>query len=328
MDDKLISVIVPTFNAERYLDRCIESLVIQTYPHLEIILVDDGSSDKTGAICDNWANKDSRIIVIHKKNGGVSDARNAGIRRASGKWLGFVDGDDFVLPTMYEHLYQYRVGQGITVCGIQIKESETLHFYPAIDKELSPREALDLYLENELQSLCNGSFTYWGAYLCNKLFDRNLFAQVLFPIDKKYEDMYIILDLIHRAASIRFITNCEYIYERHPGSITREVANIVHDSLQARLHQKEQLLKYWQITDARIEKLLVCEYYYILSRYASLSQAKRKKHEETAVNIRKKLQKQGYDFFPLKKKIYLFLCIHCPDLFYLLKKIQLWVKDR
>ena len=87
MDDKLISVIVPAFNAERYLDRCIESLVIQTYPHLEIILVDDGSTDKTGAICDNWANKDSRIIVIHKKNGGVSDARNAGIRRASGNGL-------------------------------------------------------------------------------------------------------------------------------------------------------------------------------------------------------------------------------------------------
>lgn len=327
MDDKLISVIVPAFNAELYLDRCVESLVRQTYSHLEIILIDDGSTDKTGGICDNWANKDSRIIVIHKKNGGLSDARNAGIQRARGKWIGFVDGDDYVLPTMYERLYRYRVEQGITVCGYQIEEGGTLHLYPATDKILSHWKAVDLYLENELQSLCCGSFTYWGAYAWNKLYDRNLFASVLFPIGKKYEDMYIILDLIHRASSIRFISDCEYIYVRHPGSITREIVDIVHDSLQARLHQKEQLLKYWQISDVRMEKLLACEYYYILSRYASLSPAKRKQQEETAVKVWKKLQKQGYDFFPIKKKIYLFLCIHYPNLFYLLKIIQSWIKD-
>ena len=104
MEQQLISIIVAAYNVEKYIDRCIQSLVLQTYPCLEIILVDDGSTDTTGEICDDWARRDKRIIVIHKENGGPSDARNAGIRQASGKWLGFVDGDDYVSATMYERL--------------------------------------------------------------------------------------------------------------------------------------------------------------------------------------------------------------------------------
>ena len=87
MNERLISVIVAAYNVEKYIDRCIKSLVTQIYTHLDIILVDDGSTDRTGEICDEWENKDNRITVIHKTNGGLSDARNAGIRRARGKWM-------------------------------------------------------------------------------------------------------------------------------------------------------------------------------------------------------------------------------------------------
>ena len=89
MESQLISVIVAAYNIEEYLERCIQSLVMQTYSRLEIILVDDGSTDKTGEICDEWARKDRRITVLHKENGGLSDARNAGIRKSRGQWLGF-----------------------------------------------------------------------------------------------------------------------------------------------------------------------------------------------------------------------------------------------
>ena len=98
----LISVIVPIYNVEKYLDKCIESIVNQTYKNLEIILVDDESPDNCPEICDKWAERDSRIKVIHKENGGAGSARNAGIEASSGEWIGFVDGDDWIEPNMYE----------------------------------------------------------------------------------------------------------------------------------------------------------------------------------------------------------------------------------
>ena len=105
MDAPLISVIVPVDKVEAYLDRCVQSIVNQTYSHLEIILVDDGSPDHCGVMCDAWAEKESRIQVIHKENGGVTSARLRGVAAATGSWIGFVDGDDYIEPDMYEHMY-------------------------------------------------------------------------------------------------------------------------------------------------------------------------------------------------------------------------------
>lgn len=101
----MISVIVPVYKVEPYLDRCVRSIVEQTYTDLEIILVDDGSPDNCPAICDAWAERDSRVKVIHKQNGGLSDARNAGMDIATGEYIGFVDSDDWIAPEMYQILY-------------------------------------------------------------------------------------------------------------------------------------------------------------------------------------------------------------------------------
>lgn len=326
MDQQLISVIVAAYNIEKYLDRCIESLVMQTYPHLEIILVDDGSTDKTGAICDGWAHRDNRIKVIHKNNGGPSDARNIGIKKAHGKWLGFVDADDYISPTMYERLYQHRTEKGMTVCGFLIEKDGNLQHYPGIEGVFQPREAVDLYISNELRATFRGEFTYWGSYSCNKLFDHHLFDNVFYPKGKKYEDVCIILDLVQRAEYIKFIPDCEYIYVQRSDSTTHDMNIIVSDMLSARLRQKEQLFKYWQMTDNRIEHLLALEYFGILRRYACLSPKERKKYQETAENAWQMVQKLGYDYFPVKLKIKLFMCVFCPDLFYLLRKIKLRIK--
>ena len=104
MED-LISVIIPVYNVELYLRRCIDSVIKQTYKNLEIILVDDGSTDKSGEICDEYASLDNRISVIHKENGGLSSARNAGLKNAHGEYFGFVDSDDAIVEDMYEYLY-------------------------------------------------------------------------------------------------------------------------------------------------------------------------------------------------------------------------------
>lgn len=106
MEDKLITIIIPVYNVEKYLRECIDSVIAQTYKNLEIILVDDGSIDKSGEICDEYSKKDSRIRVIHKKNGGLSDARNVALDIAKGEYIGFIDSDDYIEKDMFETLYK------------------------------------------------------------------------------------------------------------------------------------------------------------------------------------------------------------------------------
>lgn len=119
----LISVIVPVYKVEKYLKRCVDSILAQTYPCLEVILVDDGSPDGCPAICDEYAREDRRVRVIHKENGGLSDARNAGIDAAKGKFLGFVDSDDYVHPRFYELLLQALKEEGADIAGCDVKKS-------------------------------------------------------------------------------------------------------------------------------------------------------------------------------------------------------------
>ena len=122
MKQPLISIIVPVYKVENYLDRCVQSLVDQTWSNLEIILVDDGSPDNCGAMCDAWAARDNRIKVIHKENGGLSDARNAGMAIASGTYMGFVDSDDYISSDMYQLLYDRMAADGsdIAACGVEL----------------------------------------------------------------------------------------------------------------------------------------------------------------------------------------------------------------
>ena len=117
--EELISVVVPVYNVEKYIDKCINSIINQTYKNLEIILVDDGSPDNCGNICDEYAKKDNRIIVIHKENGGVSSARNIGIKNAKGKWITFVDSDDWIENDYVEKLSKIGIQNKaeVVLCG-------------------------------------------------------------------------------------------------------------------------------------------------------------------------------------------------------------------
>src|SRR5699024_3764138 len=117
-----ISIIIPIYGVEKYIDRCVNSVVNQTYRNLEIILVDDGSPDNCPSICDEWAKKDRRIKVIHKKNGGLSDARNVGMNSATGELIGFIDSDDWVCEEMYQLLYENmkQNDSDISACGVKM----------------------------------------------------------------------------------------------------------------------------------------------------------------------------------------------------------------
>ena len=121
-NDSLISIIVPVYNVEQYLSRCVDSLVNQTYHNIEIILVDDGSPDRSGEICDEYAKKDKRVKVIHQSNGGLSDARNTALDIAKGDYLMFVDSDDWIEPTMYEEMLSFMEKEQLDLveCGINL----------------------------------------------------------------------------------------------------------------------------------------------------------------------------------------------------------------
>ena len=143
----LISVIVPVYKVEKYLDKCVQSIVNQTCKNLEIILVDDGSPDNCGAMCEAWAEKDSRIKVIHKENGGLSDARNAGLAVATGDWVAFVDSDDWVAEEMFARLLNAAKNHqaDISACNVQFVEEGQLPDAPYVSGEtvcLTPKEAI------------------------------------------------------------------------------------------------------------------------------------------------------------------------------------------
>ena len=153
MKNDLISIIIPVYKVEKYLEKCIESVLKQTYTNLQIILVDDGSPDNCGKICDEYAKKDSRIEVIHKANGGLSDARNVGISKAKGRYIGFVDSDDYIKE------------------DIRNKENGI--------REYSRLDILkEVLLDKNIQS-----------YAWNKLYEKELFDEIKYPIGKKYEEL-------------------------------------------------------------------------------------------------------------------------------------------
>lgn len=198
-----ISVIVPVYNVERYLDKCIQSIASQSYRELEIILSDDGSTDSSGAVCDAWAAKDNRIRVIHKENGGLSDARNAGIDIATGNWYAFIDSDDFITEDTLERLHAAAVENDcqMAVCNmVRIYDDGTTEpFY-------CPVKDLTVYRGNErFETLKQPS-------VCNKLFRAELFDDLRFPKGKFYEDTFVYHVLAHRAESIALTGHDGYFY--------------------------------------------------------------------------------------------------------------------
>ncbi|MGJ0706244.1 glycosyltransferase family 2 protein, partial [Enterococcus avium] len=178
-----ISIIVPVYDVEKYLKKCVDSILNQTFKDFELILVDDGSPDNSGAICDQYAEKDSRVRVIHKENGGLSDARNAGIEVARGKYLGFVDSDDFVNEDMYKQLYTSIIENNadLSICGIfDLYEGKT---------PIKKTEKKLLLNRNEAMIMIfHGNEISVHAY--NKLYKKEIFESLRYPVGKYHEDSY------------------------------------------------------------------------------------------------------------------------------------------
>lgn len=214
--DILISVIVPVYNAEQYLARCVDSIVNQTYANLEIILVDDGAKDSSGAICEEYAGKDSRIRVVHKENGGLSSARNAGIDIAAGEYFGFVDSDDWIEPETYETMLTLAVKHDAQmVCaGRYDVDAETMEktvgLCPRHEEVISGIEMLGRVF---VWDNCDSSS-------CDKLFHRSLYDGLRYPLGVVSEDVALFPYTAERAERVAMCDRPLYNYCHRGGSIT------------------------------------------------------------------------------------------------------------
>lgn len=225
----LISVIVPIYKVEMYLEECICSLVNQTYRNLEIILVDDGSPDRCGEICDRWAKKDGRIRVIHKENGGLSDARNAGMQAATGTWIGFVDSDDVIHPDMYQNLMRIvnETDSDIGCCNV----TRNLDFHNC---ELGLEDRKKIFTSTEaiesLIRLKEISVTVW-----NKLYKRETIDARKFPLNKYHEDEFWTYHVLSKAKRVVYTDIPYYGYRERCDSIMTQKYTSRHlDHLDAR----------------------------------------------------------------------------------------------
>ncbi len=220
----MISVIIPVYKTEPFLDRCVQSVLDQTYRDIEIILVDDGSPDNCPAMCDAWEKRDKRIKVIHKSNGGLSDARNVGLDAAEGEYIAFVDSDDYIHPQMYELMMNtmLRTQSGLVACRLQqVHATEEIEFpvFSAVTDVaiVASRTALEQYYETYLNLI-------WMS-ACTKLYHRSIFNMLRFRKGMIFEDLDLFPYIVAEAQQITVINEALYYGAIHPFSITRSGFN-------------------------------------------------------------------------------------------------------
>ena len=214
-----VSVIVPVYNVEKYLNKCVDSIINQTYKNLEIILVDDGSKDSSGEICDQYAAQDKRIRVIHKKNGGASDARNLGLENATGEYIGFIDSDDWIEVDMYEKMIQFAhtYETDIVCCGRYnvYGDIKKTGLCPKVDAIISDTEMFERLFDAKE---CDVSS-------CDKIYRKSILSDVRYPVGETNEDAAVIYSIVSNAKKIGLLSQPLYNYNHREGSVTTSRIN-------------------------------------------------------------------------------------------------------
>lgn len=319
--DELISVIVPIYNVEKYLEKCVKSIQEQTYKNIEIILVDDGSPDNCGELCEKYARKDPRIKVIHKENGGLSDARNKGIDNATGKYIVFVDSDDYIEINYIELLYKaIRENKAeISQCGIYKVDCN----YNIIEKisynETSSKSGKQMISE----TYKNKEHLLENIVVWNKMYKKELFDKIKFPFGKIHEDEFTTYKIFYQGEKIAVIPECLYNYRQTNSSITGKKYNLKRLNL---LEALEERMEFFKKNNEKKLYDLTLKYYLEQSRecYIKLKlyvENSKKEQKE----IHKKYQKRDLELLHSKDillgvKIKSILFYLCPNVFYIIKK--------
>lgn len=221
MNNELISVILPIYNVEKYLRRSIESVIKQKYKNLEIILVNDGSSDSSPNICEEYKEKDKRITVIHKENGGLSSARNAGVDRAKGEIIAFLDADDFISNEFLWELFRImnKYNADIAECNVEKVDEDKVQTYQFKDETKDDSFCLEKY--EALKRIHDDDFSIClrSVIASNKLYKKKLFKETKYPLNKLHEDEFTTFKLYYNATKVAFTNKKMYAYVQRKNSI-------------------------------------------------------------------------------------------------------------
>ncbi len=214
----LISVIVCVYNMEKYIGKCLESISAQTYTNLEIIVINDGSTDESGTIVKEWQEKDERIVSVYQKKQGLAAARNVGISISRGEYIGFVDADDYIEKEMYKILYDAIIQ---SECSIAMCSYKKIDVNGKIIEKNAENPKSQIYDAEKIFSLAITNRTYYGMCVCtwNKLYNKNLFDKLRYPVERLHEDNWLIHKLVYRAGKIIFVDKELYYYRQIENSI-------------------------------------------------------------------------------------------------------------
>ena len=262
MKNVILSIIVPIYNVEKYLRNCIDSILNQTFEEFELILVNDGSPDSSLEICREYEKKDKRIIVVDKENGGLSDARNVGIDIAKGKYIGFVDSDDWVEENMYETLVYILEKYNADIAQCEYIRAENENIQKKEESKITERcFDRELALDNLYNELTVSTVVAW-----NKIYKRELFYNIRYPKGKLHEDEFTTYKLIDRANKIAYINKKLYYYRDTPNSIVNSEYNIKRlDYFEA----LEERMKYFEKQDNKkiVAKTIIIYYFRLVECY-------------------------------------------------------------
>lgn len=308
-----VSVIIPIYQVERYLERCIKSVINQSYKNIEIILIDDGSTDRCPTICDEYAQEDSRIIVIHKQNGGLSSARNTGLSVCNGDYISFIDSDDYIDEHMIEVMVKKIeiTNSDIVCCGFYF-ETDNGYF----SKSSMPNLILDR--SNAIDALIEN--TYLNHYSWNKLYKKKVFKNVYFPEGKLFEDIRTTYKLFLNADKVCLIDEYLYHYQIRSNSIiSSSKGDRVFEIFNAYQILKHDLIKRYPDKKTLIIK---SEMNILINQYMELYKW-RTNVEELKLQYTYNLFKNDYSIltkFGIKEKLKYFFFLRAPKLFCQLKE--------
>lgn len=255
----LVSIVVPVYNVEKYLKRCLDSLLVQTYNNIEIIIIDDGSTDSSREICDEYKQKDPRINVVHKENGGLADARNVGIDCSKGDYIFFVDSDDWVSKNCIEVLINEMINNSVEIVVGRHNERKIFKDYEKTEiksvKFLDKEKALEAYLYQRISS------SAWA-----KLYKRDLFKDIRYPKGKLYEDVVVTFLLLEKTNRIAIVDAPIYSYFVRSGSIINSSFSI--KKMDYYYATKELLniarIRYPEFVNAAISRMLWAEVHLVV----------------------------------------------------------------
>lgn len=312
MNNELISIIIPVYNIENLLSKCINSVITQTYSNLEIILVDDGSTDNSGNICDFYSKKDNRIKVYHKKNGGLSSARNHGIEHSSGNYLFFLDSDDFIDSNMIEILFENMIKT-----QSNISMGNRINYYDNGKETIRFSGGTNIKIFNKMEALEEMNlYNYFDMSSCGKIFEKKLFENIVFPEGKLCEDYYIMYKLLDKCSNIVYVPNVYYYYYQRTGSISKN-PKINWDFVYAANEQREFLSTIYPELSVAMDSAVCFAY---LTIYDIMIHNKGKLTSDELTTIKKGVKDnfksvRRYKRIKLSKKFQLYIFIYLNGLY-------------